>query len=395
MMLKRITHLSFALTLIMTLVGCDAQQAMYERNVTARASLPVAASEAEGEQTQRAASEPQLADQGQSQAELEQTFKPQIIYNATLGLQVDRVSTVQEKAKAVVESHGGYIGDSAPGKMQVRVPAQRFENALNALAALGNVTQRLVKAEEASERVVDLESRLRSLHALRDRLIEMVDRAENIKHALEVQKELARVIDQIELINGRLRLTKQQIAYATIDLTIWPTPAEQRLTPGIPVAWVRDLGRVFSQRSAIDVTAPRRLGDGVSVDLPDGFIKHAQQHYITQAIDANGVRLRVRRHKNFDGGSTKFWQQLIARSLDDNASLTLDKPEPITFERGKPGQLIQGQKSMAGETVRYIVAVGVASDEDYVYTFEAWGIAEHMDAAENEIQTAIQSMRCY
>ena len=30
--------------------------------------------------------------------------------------------------------------------------------------------------------------------SLRDRLIEMVDKADNMKHALEVQKELARVI---------------------------------------------------------------------------------------------------------------------------------------------------------------------------------------------------------
>lgn len=388
-MLTGIRHLSCALIALLFITGCAAQSSMhYETRSVDRAPAPATARSA-------AAAEVEVGNQTKPPADLESTFKPQIIYNATLGLQVDRVSVVQQKAKAVVESHGGYIGDSSPGRMQVRVPAERFEPALDALSALGSVTQRVVKAEEASERVVDLESRLRSLHALRDRLIEMVDRAENMKHALEVQKELARVIDQIELINGRLRLTQQQIAYATIDLMIRPTPAEQRLTPGIPVAWVRDLGSVFRQRSAIDVTTPRRLSDGVSVDLPDGFIKYSQQHYVTQAIDANGVRIRVRRHKNFDGGSTKFWQQLIARSLDDNAGLTLNKPKAVTFERGKPGQVLLGQKTMAGETVRYMITVGVASDEDYVYTFEAWGIAEHFDTAEEELKQAIASMRCY
>ncbi|MFK7789318.1 MAG: DUF4349 domain-containing protein [Phycisphaeraceae bacterium] len=345
--------------------------------------------------TPRLTQQPVLNNRTDANAEVAETFKPQLIYNATLGLRVDRLSVVQERAEAVVESYGGYIGDSSPGRMQVRVPADRFEVALDALAALGHVNQRMVKAEEASERVVDLESRLRSLHALRDRLIAMIDRAENIEHALKVQLELARVIDQIELINGRLRLTKQQIAYATIDLSISPTPAEQRLTPGIPVAWVRDLGRVFSQRNTIDVTTPRRLRDGVSIDLPDGFIKTSQENYVTQAIDANGVQIRVRRQKNFEGGSTKFWQQLITRSLDDNAGLKLDAAHPVTFERGKAGQLILGSKTIAGETVRYMIAVGVASDKDYVYTFEAWGVAEHFDVAEDDLKSAIGSMRCY
>ncbi len=389
-MLTGIRHLSCALIALFIITGCTAKGAHYDIQPRQRSMSSVASANTTGAAA-RLSAEAELQDP----AELEQTFKPQIIYNATLGLQVDRVSVVQQKAKAVVESHGGYIGDSSPGRMQARVPADRFEEALDALSALGNVSQRVITAEEASERVVDLESRLRSLHALRDRLIAMIDRAENIEHALKVQQELARVIDQIELINGRLRLTKQQIAYATIDLTISPTPAEQRLTPGIPVAWVRDLGDVFRQRGTIDVTTPRRLRDGVSIDLPDGFIKMSQENYVTRAIDANGVQIRVRRHKNFDGGSTRFWQQLITRSLDDNAGLTLNPSQPVAFERGGPGQMILGKKTMAGETVRYMIAVGVASDEDYVYTFEAWGIAEHFDVAQADLKRAIGSMRCY
>lgn len=395
-MLNRIKHLSCALSLLFIIAGCTAQGVSFDsyamrQSTQSSASVARNASSA----TPRLARSSAAQHQVSTEAEVDETFTPQLIYNATLGLQVDRVSFTQEKAEAVVESHGGYIGDSSTGRMQVRVPADRFETALDALSALGNVTHRSVKAEEASERVVDLESRLRSLHALRDRLITMIDRAENIEHALQVQLELAKVIDQIELINGRLRLTKRQIAYATIDLTISPTPIEQRLTPGIPVAWVRDLGHVFSQRNVIDVTSPRRLRDGVSIDLPDGFIKTSQAHYVTQAIDANGIQIRVRRQENFDGGSTRFWQQLISRSLDNRAELTLDKTRPVAFERGGPGQLITGNKTIAGETVRYMIAVGVASDDDYVYTFEAWGIAEHFDLAAGDLKAAIGSMRCY
>jgi len=208
----------------------------------------------------------------------EETFQPQIIYTAQLGLQVDRVPIVQDRAQRVIEAHGGYVGESSPGRLVLRVPADHFDEALNELAALGEVLERVVQAQDASERIVDLESRLRSAYTLRDRLIVLIERAQNVEHALRAEQELARVIEQIELIQGRLRLATQQVAYATITLTIHRTPEEQRLTPGIPIAWVRDLGSVFNERSQINVSSPRRFGDGVSVELPSGFIRYSQQN---------------------------------------------------------------------------------------------------------------------
>lgn len=397
-MIKRIQTLSFALLTTVLFIGCKGPAVIDYNKTHMPPSSSIAAYAAPTGTKATSPSQDHSANATTPAAQPADSgvqFKPQVIYNATLALQVDRVSVIQEKAKDVVESFGGYIGDSSPGRMQVRVPAKRFDLALDALASLGDVTSRSVKAQEASERVVDLESRLKSLHALRDRLIEMIDRSENMKHALEIQKELAGVIDQIERINGRLRLTKQQIAYATIHLTIRPTPQEQRLRSEIPVSWVRDLGNVFTQRARVDVVAPRRLGDGVEIDLPDGFIKYAQHNYVTRAVDANGVQIRVRRHKNFDGGSTKFWQQLIQRSLTEHTGLKLDPAIRMLFERGKPGQLIKGHKVMAGENLSYLIAFGIPSDEDYVYTIEAWGVAEHVDMAEDELLEAMQSMRCY
>lgn len=320
-------------------------------------------------------------------------FQPKIIYTAELGLRVDRVDAVQEKAEAVATQYGGYLGESAPGRLVLRIPSEVFEVALDDLAALGEVTQRRVQAQDATERVVDLESRLRSAEVLRQRLIEMVKGAENIEHALKVEQELARVTDQIELMQGRLRLAQQQIAYATITLTIQATPEEHRLTPGIPITWVRELGNVFRERSGIDVTSPRRLRDGVDVELPEGFIRYYQEDYVTQAIDANGVRIRVRRFKNFDDGPLKFWQQLIARSLKDYGDLKLQQPSKIGFERGDPGQVLQGSKQMAGETVRYLIAVGVSEDD--VYAYEVWGVAEHFDSISGELRQSIATMRCY
>ncbi|MFN3165682.1 MAG: DUF4349 domain-containing protein [Phycisphaeraceae bacterium] len=394
-MLIPLQRLSCALVACLSLLGCAASPNAYRSLDAAASPSMLAEQRAVAASNPAGASDPTFTTAAHNPGEQPDAFRPLIIYTAELGLKADRVELVQAKAERVIETKGGYIGESSPGRLVLRVPAAAFEEALDVLAGLGEVTTRRVFAQDATERVVDLESRLRSAQTLRDRLIEMVKGAENLEHALKVEQELARVTEQIELIQGRLRLAKQQIAYATITLTIQATPSEQRLTPGIPIAWVRDLGEVFHERQAIDVTGPRRLRDGVSVELPEGFIRYFQEAYVTQAVDANGVRVRVRKFKNFDEGALTFWQRLTERSLKQIAELELVAPEAITLERGGPGRLIKGHKQIAGETVRYLIALGVSDDGDYVYAFEAWGVAEYYDETERAILDSIKTMRCY
>jgi len=107
------------------------------------------------------------------------------------------------------------------------------------------------------------------------------------------------------------------------------------------------------------------------------------------------VRIRVRRFENFDEGALRFWEQLATRSLNENAGLTIDSSSDVQVQRSEHARLIRGQRQIAGETVRYLIAIGVSDDGDFVYAFEAWGVGRHFDTAELEIRQAISTMRCY
>lgn len=318
-------------------------------------------------------------------------FRPQIVYTARLGLQADDVAVAQRGIERATAEVGGYIGSLSHGRVVARVPADRFDDALAAFALLGLVTDRQIAAEDVTDRVVDLESRLKNCEAMRDRMIAMIERAEDIDAALKVEQELHRVMEQIELIEGRLRLARQQVAYATITVTLTRTPEEQRLKPGIPIVWVRELGEVLEERQAIDVTTPTRLRDGVRIELPESFIRYYQMQYVTHAIDAEGVRIRVRRQQNFDEGRLAFWSDLISRSLRENAGLTLDERTPVSLDRNRTGTQVVGTKRVGGQEVRYLIVVAVS--DDHVYTFEAWGEAEAFSRVEPALRTAIATMR--
>lgn len=318
-------------------------------------------------------------------------FRPQIVYTAQIGLQADDVGAARDSIEQTTADLGGYIGSSSNRQITARVPADRFNEALAAFELFGRVTDRRVTAEDVTDRVVDLESRLRNSEAMRDRLLAMIDRAQNMEAALKIEQELHRVMEQIELIEGRLRMARQQVAYATITVSLTRTPDEERIKPAIPIVWVRELGEVLEQRQEIDVTTPTRLRDGVRIDLPESFIRYYQMQYITHAIDAEGVRIRVRRQQNFDEGRLAFWSELIARSLRENAGLTLVERMPVSLYRNHTGSQIAGTKRIGGRDVQYLIVVAVT--DDHVFTFEAWGEGDAFERVAPALSTAISTMR--
>lgn len=333
------------------------------------------------------------ADAGADPGDVGSPYRPQIVYTAELGLRVDRVESAQQRAERVVAEHGGYISASRSGSLVARVPAAAFHRAFEELATLGEVTGKDIQAMDVTDQIVDLESRLTNARTIRDRLMALIERADDMEQALEIERELARVTEQIELIDGRLRLAKSQVAYSTINLSFTPTPEQQRLSTGVRIQWVREMGEVFTQRERIDITSPRRLRDGVSIDLPAGFVRYYQECRVTQAVNADGVRIRVRRLKNFEDCEAAFWGQLAARSLREVGEMEVTDEDEVGIYNDKVARRVQAQRQIAGETVRYLA--GIAVSDEYVYVFEAWGVAEGFERVSQELDQSLGTMRSY
>jgi hypothetical protein len=107
-----------------------------------------------------------------------------------------------------------------------RVPAERFEEALSGVEGLARrVLARSVSGQDVTEEFVDLSSRLRNLEATRDRLLELLARAERVEDALQVNQALSDVQGQIEQIQGRMKYLRESAALSTISAELRPLPA--------------------------------------------------------------------------------------------------------------------------------------------------------------------------
>lgn len=156
-----------------------------------------------------------------------------IIKNASVSLEVESVPQAEASIRAKAEQLGGFVvsvqtsGTEAymTSTIVFRVPASRFEEALSGVEGLARkVLHRGVSGDDVTEEYVDLESRMRNLEATRDRLLDLLARADEVEDALAVNQALTDVQGQIEQIKGRMQYLSQSAAMSTITAELRPVP---------------------------------------------------------------------------------------------------------------------------------------------------------------------------
>lgn len=168
--------------------------------------------------------------------------KTMLVYTAQLTMAVYQVEPGLDAVEKVARDVGGYLAVRGDRRIEIRVPREKFQQALRSIEGTGDVLHRDVRAEDVTDRYVDTESRLRNARSMRLRLQQLLERAQ-VKEAIEIEKELGRVTQEIEILEGKLKLLKDQIAFSTITVEYSPKSAAiARTTYGLPFPWLSRLG---------------------------------------------------------------------------------------------------------------------------------------------------------
>lgn len=151
-----------------------------------------------------------------------------IIRTGSIDLEVSDVPKALRTARDGIVALGGYIGASSTSndgdqpiaEITYRIPADRWENALDLLRGLNGLTTKVVtehtEAIEVTGQVVDLEARIKNLQASEVALQGIAERATRISDVLEVQARLTDVRGQIEQLTAQLKDLNDRAGYATL-----------------------------------------------------------------------------------------------------------------------------------------------------------------------------------
>ena len=148
-----------------------------------------------------------------------------VAWRASLSMEVWNVSNAVARATALVEGKNGFVeqksdqGESS-ARLTLRIPSAAFRAAVTTLEELGKVTYRDVRGEDVTEEYVDIDARLKNKLVLRDRLKQLLDKAVDVKDVLAIETELNRVQGDIDSMEGRIKLLKNQVDLATVTLNL-------------------------------------------------------------------------------------------------------------------------------------------------------------------------------
>ncbi|MBM4372927.1 MAG: DUF4349 domain-containing protein, partial [Deltaproteobacteria bacterium] len=112
------------------------------------------------------------------------------------------------------------------------------------LRELGRVDDRLtdVRAQDITEEYTDLELRLKTKRDYLESLRGLLEQAGKLDEKLAVQQEIARVVEEVEAMEGRRRLLRQLVDLATVTVTFRLAQAGARRTFRLPWEWLDELG---------------------------------------------------------------------------------------------------------------------------------------------------------
>jgi hypothetical protein len=168
----------------------------------------------------------------------EQWFRPStsepmdrlILRTGQASIEVDSLEAGMTRLRRLAQRAGGFVADATvqSGRNQVRqatlelkVPSARFDELTEGLQPIGRLEFVNVSAEDVSEEFVDLAARAANGRKLEERLIELIrTRTGKLQDVLSVERELARVREEIERIEGRLRYLKTSAQLSTLSVSL-------------------------------------------------------------------------------------------------------------------------------------------------------------------------------
>lgn len=168
--------------------------------------------------------------------------RPLLIYQADLGMAVFRVQENLDAIEKMALDAGGYLVTRSEQRITVRVPVKDFEFTVDAVLKLGDVHRREIVAQDVTAEYLDIQIRLKNALAMRLRLEELLQKAQDVKEALKVEEQLGRVAEQIEVMKGRLKHLREVTSFSTISVEFVERSAPIDARVKLPYGWLRELG---------------------------------------------------------------------------------------------------------------------------------------------------------
>lgn len=184
-----------------------------------------------------------------------------LVRNMSIRAQTQNMDPLLAGLEAKVRELGGYVENknvqnaitsgnktTRNADMTIRVPADVLDAFVAHIQGQSNVISLNESMDDITLKYVAVESRITALETEQQRLLELMEKAENMSDLLKIESRLTEVRTELEQTISQLRVYDNMVEYATLRLTItevkeFTEPVEeektfwQRMGDGIANSW--------------------------------------------------------------------------------------------------------------------------------------------------------------
>jgi hypothetical protein len=188
-------------------------------------------------------------------------------------IEVEKVDPAILRIRQLAAQVGGYIANSSvsggrdqirQATLEVKIPASKYDQAVGDLSTIGKVETVNSTAEDVGEEYVDVTARVNNARRLEERLITLLStRTGKLDEVLRVERELARVREEIERYEGRLRFLGARVATSTLTITVHEpapilgnSPGQNPIAAALRRAWRNFVGFVAAVIESLGIVIP-------------------------------------------------------------------------------------------------------------------------------------------
>lgn len=153
-----------------------------------------------------------------------------IIKTADLELQLDDYKKFNTSFHASLKQFGAYIANEKQqetdskleNSVTIKVPVAQFDDFVNSISGDGiKIVQKNISGADVTGEFIDTKARLQAKLAVREKYLQLLKEAKNMKDIIATQNEINEIQENIEAANGRMNYLQHSAAYSTITINYY------------------------------------------------------------------------------------------------------------------------------------------------------------------------------
>src|SRR5207302_5803583 len=153
-----------------------------------------------------------------------------LIRNANVELEIESFDDAVQKITVLAKEERGSVATTEShkqangklrGQVEVKVLPEILDRFLQKSRGLGDLKNQALGTEDVTKAYFDTDARLKNARVMEQRLIDMLKtKTGKVSDLLQVEKELGRVREEIEKMQGELKYWASQIQFATVTISL-------------------------------------------------------------------------------------------------------------------------------------------------------------------------------